>query len=434
MSTENRSSMERAAPAARPSDLKAILGGSVGNLIEYFDWYVYSATAIYFAPVFFPKADATAQLLNAALVFAIGFLMRPVGAWWFGRMADRVGRKTALTRSVLLMAAGSLVIAVTPGYDTLGLAAPALLLLARMAQGLSLGGEYGASATYLAEMAHPEHRGFWSSFLYVSLIAGQLLAVAVLLLLGRAVGEDALNAWAFRIPFVLGAIGALVALWLRSNIEETPSFHTAGQAAERGTLTALRRHPREFLTVVGLTLGGTVAFYTFTTYLQKFLVNSAGFSKDDANLLSAASLGYFMLLQPLVGALSDRIGRRRVLLGFGALGAAGFVPILNALLTARAFWPALLWAMAALTIVSGYTAVNSIVKAELFPAHVRALGVSLPYALTLSLFGGTAEYFALWFKQAGHEAWFFAYVAACVGVSGLVYLWMGDTKKSSRIG
>lgn len=433
MTTETRSFKEGAARAA-PSDLKAILGGSVGNLIEYFDWYVYSATAIYFAPVFFPKADATAQLLNAALVFAIGFLMRPVGAWWFGRMADRVGRKTALTRSVLLMAAGSLAIAATPGYDTLGLAAPAILLLARMAQGLSLGGEYGASATYLAEMAHPEHRGFWSSFLYVSLIAGQLLAVAVLLLLGRAVGEEALNAWAFRIPFVLGAIGALVALWLRSNIEETPSFHTTEQTAERGTLTALRRHPREFFTVVGLTLGGTVAFYTFTTYLQKFLVNSAGFSKDDANLISAASLGYFMLLQPVVGALSDRIGRRRVLLGFGALGALGFVPILDALLATRTFWPALLWAMAALTLVSGYTAVNSIVKAELFPAHVRALGVSLPYALTLSLFGGTAEYFALWFKQAGHEAWFFAYVAACVGVSGLVYAWMGDTKQSSRIG
>lgn len=432
MTTDARSTGNGTAQAAT-SDLKAILGGSVGNLIEYFDWYVYSSTAIYFAPVFFPKADATAQLLNAALVFAIGFLMRPVGAWWFGRMADRVGRKTALTRSVLLMAAGSLAIAVTPGYDTLGLAAPALLLLARMAQGLSLGGEYGASATYLAEMAHPEHRGFWSSFLYVSLIAGQLLAVAVLLLLGRIVGEAALNAWAFRIPFVLGAIGALVALWLRSNIEETPSFRSAGQDAERGTLTALCRHPREFLTVVGLTLGGTVAFYTFTTYLQKFLVNSAGFPKDEANLLSAASLAYFMLLQPIVGALSDRIGRRRVLLGFGALGCLGFVPILDSLLATRTFWPALLSAMAALTIVSGYTAVNSIVKAELFPAHVRALGVSLPYALALSVFGGTAEYIALWFKQAGNEEGFFVYVAACVGVSWAVYLWMGDTKTSSRI-
>lgn len=416
-----------------PSELKAIAGGTIGNLVEYFDWYVYSSAALYFAPVFFPKADATAQLMSAALVFAIGFLMRPIGAWYFGRMADRVGRRVALTRSVLLMATGSLLIAVTPGYDTIGVAAPLLLVLARMAQGLSLGGEYGASATYLSEAAHASRRGFWSSFIYVSVILGQLLAVTSLLVLHRVVGEAALNAWAFRVPFVLGAGAALVALWLRSSLEETTSFTAAAKHERRGTLSALREHPREFFTVVGLTLGGTVAFYTCTTYMQKFLVNTVGFSKDTANLLATGSLLWFMVLQPAFGAWSDRVGRRKVLLAFGLGGFVGFAPTLFVLSRTDSPLVALACLMVLLTIVSGYTSVNSIVKAELFPAHVRALGVSLPYALTLSVFGGTAEYFALWLKQAGLEPWFFVYVSLAAGVSGLVYLRMGDTKATSRI-
>lgn len=420
-------------PGANAGEVRAIVGGTIGNLVEYFDWYVYSSAAIYFAPIFFPKADATAQLMSAALVFAIGFLMRPIGAWYFGRMADRVGRRVALTRSVLLMAAGSLLIAVTPGYAQIGLAAPALLLVARMAQGLSLGGEYGASATFLSESASRERRGFWSSFIYVSVILGQLLAVGSLVVLHRAVGEAALSEWAFRVPFVLGAGAALVALWLRTSLEETASFKAAGAKENRGTLSELRQHPREFFTVVGLTLGGTVAFYTCTTYMQKFLVNTVGFAKDTANLLATCSLLWFMLLQPAFGALSDRIGRRRVLLSFGVLGFLAFAPTLYALSQTQSEWIALACLLAMLTIVSGYTSVNAIVKAELFPAHVRALGVALPYALTLSLFGGTTEYFALWLKQAGLEPWFFVYVSLTAGISAVVYWRMPDTREASRI-
>ena len=353
-------------PVPRPGRLRSIFGGSVGNLVEWYDWYVYSAFSLYFAKAFFPPASQTAQLLNAAAVFAVGFLMRPVGGWLLGRYADRHGRRAALTVSVLLMCSGSLLIALTPAYATIGVAAPALLVLARLLQGLSVGGEYGASATYLSEMAGQRHRGFWSSFQYVTLIMGQLLALAVLLLLQRLLDPDSLDAWGWRVPFFIGAACAVVAVWLRRGLEETAAFtqqkHAAGSTTRptaASTIAALAQHPRAVLTVVGLTAGGTVAFYTFTTYAQKFLVNTAGFTRADATLVSAGSLLLFMCLQPLVGAISDRVGRRPVLTTFGVVGTLGTVPLMTALGTAttttQAFWLLVL----ALTAVSGYTATVS---------------------------------------------------------------------------
>ena len=412
--------------------LRSILGGSIGNLVEWYDWYAYSAFSLYFAKAFFPPADQTAQLLNAAAVFAIGFLMRPLGGWLMGRYADRHGRRTALTASVLLMCAGSLLIAVTPSYATIGVAAPALLVLARMMQGVSVGGEYGASATYLSEMAGQRHRGFWSSFQYVTLIMGQLLALGVLLVLQRTMSVPELEAWGWRIPFVIGAACALVAVFLRRGIAETAAFTKASAAAPQlGGFASLRLHPRAVATVFGLTAGGTVAFYTFTTYAQKFLVNTAGFSKSDATLVSAASLAIFMCVQPLVGAISDRVGRRPVLMVFGVVGVLGTLPLLTALSHASSNAAALALLTLALLVVSGYTAINAVVKAELFPAGVRALGVAFPYAIAVSVFGGTAEYLALWFKQVGHEGWFYWYVSACIAASLVVYATMPETRDSA---
>jgi MFS transporter, MHS family, alpha-ketoglutarate permease len=415
--------------------LRSIIGGSVGNLVEWYDWYVYSAFSLYFAKAFFPPADQTVQLLNAAAVFAVGFLMRPIGGWLMGRYADRHGRRAALTVSVLLMCAGSLVIAVTPSYATIGVAAPALLVIARMMQGVSVGGEYGASATYLSEMAGHTHRGFWSSFQYVTLIMGQLLALGVLLVLQRTLSVQELEQWGWRIPFVIGAACALVAVRLRRGIGETAAFTkqaTAGVSAE-SALASLMKHPRAVLTVFGLTAGGAVAFYTFTTYAQKFLVNTAHFSKDDATLVSAASLAIFMCVQPLVGALSDRIGRRPVLIAFGVIGTLGTRPLLSALATASSVGSALLLLTLALLVVSGYTAINAVVKAELFPADVRALGVAFPYAIAVSMFGGTAEYLALWFKNLGHEGWFYWYVSALIASSLVVYAVMPETRHSQAM-
>src|SRR3569833_2313635 len=307
--------------------IKSIIGGSLGNLVEWYDWYAYTAFTLYFSGAFFPKENETVQLLYSAGIFAIGCLMRPIGGWLMGTYADRKGRKAALTFSVLLMSIGSLIIAISPGYKQIGVAAPLLLVLARIIQGISVGGEYGTSATYLSEMATKKHRGFYSSFQYVTLIMGQLLALGVLVLLQQAfLTEKQLHEWGWRIPFFIGAVLAVTVMYLRRSLYESVDINDdAGERSKRGTFKALAAHPRAVLTVFGLTVGGTVAFYTFTTYMQKFLVNTSGFSKSSATLISTLTLVILMLLQPVLGLLSDKIGRKPILFAFGVLGVFFFV-------------------------------------------------------------------------------------------------------------
>ncbi|MFN3674729.1 MAG: MFS transporter [Sphingomonas pseudosanguinis] len=415
--------------------LKSIIGGSTGNLVEWFDWYVYSAFTLYFAPHFFPSENRTAQLLSAAAVFAVGFIMRPIGAWIMGIYADRKGRKAGLTLSVTLMCAGSLIIAITPGYATIGLAAPALLVIARLMQGLSVGGEYGASATYLSEMAGKDRRGFFSSFQYVTLISGQLLAICVLLILQTTMSEAALDEWGWRIPFALGAVLAVVVFYIRRGLAETKSFENTKKdgAPRSGLIQLFTKHPRETMTVMLLTAGGTLAFYAYSIYMQKFLVNTSGFSREVASQINAVTLFVFMLLQPVAGGLSDRIGRKPLMVAFGIAGVLFTYPIFSTLETTRDPMVAGALVMAALIIVTGYTSINAVVKAELFPAHIRALGVALPYALANTIFGGTAESVALLFKRAGFEQGFYWYVTAMIGISLIVYLRMRDTAKNSQI-
>ena len=432
---ENLSSFGRPA-ISRRERLHSILGGSVGNLIEWYDWYVYSAFTLYFAPIFFPSDDSTAQLLNAAAIFAVGFIMRPIGAWIMGIYADRKGRKAGLTLSVMLMGGGSLMIAVIPGYATIGVAAPALLLLARLMQGLSVGGEYGASATYLSEMAQQEHRGFFSSFQYVTLIAGQLLALCILLLLQLALTEHQLESWGWRVPFVIGGLMAIGVYRLRRGLRETEAFEDSTATADQPQSSGwnlLYRHPREVLLVMALTAGGTLAFYAYSTYMQKFLVNSAGFGRQTSTAIMASALFIYMLLQPMAGWLSDRIGRKPLLLGFGISGVLFTVLIFTTLEKVTSSFSAFLLVLAGLVIVTGYTSINAVVKAELFPANIRALGVALPYALANTLFGGTAEYVALWLKHADQESGFYWYVTGMIALSLIVYVRMQDTRRSSRI-
>lgn len=415
--------------------VRSIIGGSLGNLVEWYDWYVYSAFALYFSGAFFPSDDKTAELLKSAGVFALGFLMRPIGGWLMGTYADKKGRKAALTASVLMMSVGSLIIALIPTYDTIGVAAPLLLVLARIIQGLSVGGEYGTSATYLSEMATQKHRGFYSSFQYVTLIMGQLLALGVLVLLQRAfLTEEQLHSWGWRIPFAIGAVLAISVMYLRRSLQESVEIPLEEPDKDkRGSLKALAAHPKAVLTVIGLTMGGTLAFYTFTTYMQKFLVITSGFSNGDATLISTLTLAIFMLLQPLFGLLSDKVGRKPLLIGFGVFGAVATVPILTMLSHTNNFWVAFALIMTALIIISGYTSINAVVKAELFPANIRALGVGFPYGVAVSIFGGTAEQVALSFKKGGHEQWFYWYVTGCILVSLIVYMLMRDTKKYSKI-
>lgn len=415
--------------------LKSIFIGSVGNLVEWYDFYAYAAFALYFAHLFFPGDNVVVQQLNAALLFAFGFIVRPIGGMLFGHVADHYGRRTALTWSVLLMCFGSLMIAVTPTYASIGIAAPAMLFVARLIQGLSLGGEYGTSATYLSEVAHEKHRGFFSSFQYVTLIGGQLLAILVLLLLQKVfLTHEQLMDWGWRIPFVIGACLAIVAALMRRELHETAAFVEAKKSGPRESSTkALMKYPREVLLVVGMTMGGTAAFYTYTTYMQKFLKLSANLTNDQTTMVTFGSLLFAMFLQPVYGALSDKIGRRWLLIGFGVAGTLFTIPLLTALQNAQSALQAFFLVAAAWIIVSGYTSINAVVKAELFPTRVRATGVGLPYAVTVSIFGGTAEPIALWFKSIGHENWFYYYLTGCIATSLVVYLFMRDTKTESAM-
>ena len=412
-----------------------IFKGSLGNLIEWYDWYVYSAFAIYFSAEFFPKGNPTIQLLNTAGVFAIGFLMRPIGSLLMGRYADRYGRRAALTLSITIMAGGSLVIACTPGYSSIGVLSPIILVLARLIQGLSLGGEYGTSATYLSEMASSGRRGFYSSFQYVTLVAGQLVALGVQIVLQQVLSETEMFSWGWRIPFVIGAIGALVVLWLRRTMDESEQFSKMGSETRKnaGTIKTLMKYPKAVLTVIALTLGGTVAFYTYTTYLQKFMINTVGIDKESVSWINFFALLIFVVLQPLAGMLSDKIGRRPLLLGFGIFGTLLTVPLFLLMQQTRNPIIAFLLMMLGLIIITGYTSINAIVKAELFPTEIRALGVGLPYSLTVAVFGGTAELIALWLKNIGVESLFFFYVAACIAVSLIAYWRMGESSKTSHI-
>ena len=410
----------------------AIVGGSSGNLVEWYDFYVYSFTALYFASEFFPAGDQTTQLLNAAGIFAAGFLMRPIGSWFFGRIADKRGRRVSMMIAVIMMCAGSLMVAVLPTYASIGTAAPALLLFARLLQGLSVGGEYGTSATYMSEVALHKHRGFFASFQYVTLIGGQLLAVLVLVIMQQFLSSAELKAWGWRIPFAIGAVAAVVAFFLRRSLAETTSDAARHQNGA-GTIKGVFRYPRSFFTVLGFTAGGSLIFYTFTTYMQKYLVNTAGMDAKAASRVMTVVLLCYMLLQPVFGAISDKIGRRNSMLCFGACAVLTTVPILSALAHVAGPYAAFGLVILALAGVSFYTSISGLVKAELFPMHVRALGVGLSYAIANAAFGGSAEYVALWFKSIGMESTFFWYVTVICGIALIAAISMPDTRRQGHL-
>jgi MHS family alpha-ketoglutarate permease-like MFS transporter len=359
--------------------------------------------------------------------------MRPIGGWLFGRIADRRGRRVSMVISVVMMCTGSFVIAVLPTYATIGIAARVLLLLARLAQGLSVGGEYGTVATYMSEVSIAGRRGLFSSFQYVTLIGGQLLAVLVLVLLQQVLDEPQLKAFGWRIPFAVGGLAAVVALFLRRSLPETLTERTRSNKSA-GTLTGLwRNHRRAFLTVIGLTAGGSLSFYTFTTYMQKYLVNTAGMSAKTASLVMTAALFIYMVMQPVFGLLSDSLGRRRCLLLFGGLATVSTYPLLAALGAVGSPLAALLLVVCALMIISFYTSISGVFKAEMFPVNVRALGVGLSYAVGNALFGGTAEYVALWFRHREMESGFFVYVTVLSAVAFVTALAMGRRYDENRL-
>ena len=417
--------------------IKSVFAGSIGNMIEWFDWFVYTTFAIYFAGQFFPKGDTTAQLLNTAAIFAVGFLARPIGGWVLGRLSDRQGRKAGLTITVTMMSFSALLIAVAPNYDTAGYVGAGMLVIARILQGLSVGGEYATSAAYLTEVSKKGWRGLGGSFQYISVTLGQIAGVLLLIVLQFLLSEQQLNSWGWRIPFVIGTLAALAVFYLRRGMHETDAYSALEKNdtnAKRGTLAEVWKHRKAAFLVLALTLGGSVAYYTYTTYLTSYLVNSVGLSKQAAAQINFVALVFFLFLLPLGGYISDKIGRRPVMIFFG-LGTTVFTyPIMQGMQDSPTWLWCLLYTLLGLTFVAGYSSVNAVVKAELFPTEVRTVGVAIPYNIAQAVFGGTAAYIALALRNAGHENYFFIYVSVCAAISLITYVFMRETRDVDLVG
>ena len=337
--------------------------------------------------------------------------MRPIGSWLFGRIADKHGRKQSMVISIALMAVSSFLFALLPTYEQVGMVAPFLLLMVRLLQGLSVGGEYGAVATYMSEIALKGHRGFYASFQYVTLSGGQLLASLVGVILLAFMSEQQLMDGGWRIPFVIGGIAAIISLLARSKLEETLS-HEDSEKKESGSLRELfKKHWATFLLVVGYTSAGSLTFYVLTVY-SKTYITSLGIDGKTVGYMMTCALFVYMIAQPLFGAISDRIGRRASMLAFSAGSAILIYPVMVIAMRHFSYSPVIvtLLLIFLMMFLSFYTSISGLIKAEMFPPHVRALGVGFSYAVANAIFGGSAPAVALQFKQAGVENEFFIYV------------------------
>ncbi|MEN5101511.1 MFS transporter [Stenotrophomonas sp. TWI273] len=444
--------MSTSVPAtAAPSDRAALrrsisntLKGSAGNLVEWYDVYVYSVFAVYFESQFFSAADKNSTMYVWA-IFAATFLMRPIGAWYFGRFADRYGRRLALTVSVTVMAACSFLIAITPTASQIGIWAAVILLFARLLQGFATGGEYGTSATYMSEAAIPGRRGFLSSFHYVTLVGGHVLAQLTLLGMLTFWDKPEISAWGWRVAFGIGGIAAIVVFWLRRSMDEslqTDSIEAArdGRAKASGSMRELFVNQwRPLLLCFLITAGGTVAFYTYSVNGPKMI--QSAFAGDDVmtgTMINLGVLTFLMVLQPIGGWLSDMVGRKSLLVFFGIGGVLYSWYLITELPNQHDPFMAFLVLGIGFVILTGYTSINAVVKAELFPTHVRALGVGFGYAMANSLFGGTAPLLYQGALKTGQVGMFAVYVTAIIAVSLVVYMffltnkgpnWLDGTRK-----
>ncbi|HLU75309.1 MAG TPA: MFS transporter [Nonomuraea sp.] len=405
------------------SRVRQLLAASVGNVVEWYDWYAYSFLTVYFSAQIFPETDNPfVPVLSAFGIFAVGFFMRPLGGLLVGAFADRYGRKSAMTFTILLMGAGSLMIALTPTYEVAGVLGPVVLTLARLVQGLSVGGEFAAATTFLVESAPPGRRGLFSSFQYVSTTIGQLLASGLAALLATILIEPDMNSWGWRIPFVIGALISLVGLWIRRGAEETSTLAEdirQGKAERPGMFDFLRHYPGKSALIVGITIAGTVAYYTWTTFLPTYAQQNVDFDKADSLTVSTIALVFFMILQPLLGMLSDKVGRKPMLLAFGLGFTILPVPLLGML--TDAFASLLVIQCVGMVFLGCFTSISAAVNAELFPTRVRAAGAGFPYSLTVALFGGTAPFIGTAMANADATYLFPWYMSALALISTLVY-------------
>ncbi|MFI7638508.1 MFS transporter [Nonomuraea sp. NPDC049400] len=408
------------------SRVRQLMAASIGNVVEWYDWYAYTFLATYFSAQVFPKSEGgLVALLSAYGVFAVGFFMRPLGGLLVGAFADRFGRKAAMTFTIVLMGAGSLLLGLTPTYEAVGLLSPIILTLARLIQGLSVGGEFAAATTFLVESAPHGRRGLFSSFQYVSTTIGQLLASGLAALLASILVKEDMGSYGWRIPFIVGAVISLVGLWIRKGADETSAVAEEiqrGEAKRPKLFEFLVGYPRAAATIVGITIAGTVAYYTWTSFLPIYAQITVKFDAAQSLQVGTISLFVFMLLQPLLGMLSDRVGRKPMLITFGVAFLVLPVPLLN--LLSNSFASLLVVQLIGMLFLGCFTSISAAVNSELFPTRVRAAGAGFPYSLTVALFGGTAPLIGTALQKAGNVEVFPYYMSALALISLLVYIFV----------
>jgi MHS family alpha-ketoglutarate permease-like MFS transporter len=400
-----------------------------GNAFEWYDWNIYTTFSVFFASQFFTSGSAGSDLLATLAIFAVGFVARPFGGLLFGWLADRTGRQPAMTLAVAVAAIGSLIIAVTPTAGTIGIAAPIVLLLARLIQGLAQGGELPAAQTYLAEVAPPPRRGLWSSLIYFSGSLGTLSGTVLGAILAAELSHAQMTSFGWRIPFLLGAVIGLFAVVMRKRMAETPVFtHSTSTGPRTPIWQQFVAHPMLLLRVIGLTAGGTITFYLWSVAAPPFAIQQRGTDPSGALWAASAATVLFILVLPLWGALSDRIGRRPVLMISWVLLAVLLFP-LEGLIQGQA-WQLLVAMGVALLLTAGVSAIAPALFAEMFPTGIRAVGFGVPYSLAIALFGGTAPYLQAYFDQHHNTTAFYWWVIALVAVSVVTIALSPETRGS----
>lgn len=440
MTTSSASSPDVDPIKLTPRGRKALIAGGIGNTVEWVDWSVYSIFSSIFAHHFFPPGNDAAALLATLAIFAAGFIMRPIGALVLGAYTDRLGRKKGLVLTIGMMAGAAVIIAITPSFSTIGYFAPVILLLARLFQGFSAGGEFGTSSAFMVESAAPQRRAFAGSWQQVSVGAGGLIASGMGYVITSTLPASFVDSWGWRIAFFIGAILGLVGLWLRVSVEETDSFtdmdtarkHAASQdpqSIKKNTSSAIAmftKHPMATLRVFGITIAGTLLYYMWVSYMPTYAHITTGIPLSKALLANVISLIVFVILLPFAGILSDLIGRKPTMTIF----AGGFMVIAWPAFTFMHgnFWVLLGIELVGMILLLGYSGNCAVIMAEQFPPEVRAAGIGFPYALAVAIFGGTAPYITTWFASNGHIdlVWLYCAAAGLIGV--VVYLTMPETK------
>lgn len=407
--------------------LKQLAAASAGNALEWFDWYVYAMLVVYFAPQFFPDTgDSLVPLLGAMAIFAVGFFARPVGGLVIGMLADKFGRKAMLSSTVIGMGVGSLIIGLAPTYAQVGIIAPMILVFARLLQGASAGGEYAAGSAFLIESAPEGRRGLFSSFFYVSATLANLTAIIVSAVLANTLSTADMESWGWRLPFIAGALAAVAGYWIRTHAEETLKAEPAdGKRKKVRMFDFFREHPKQAFQIFGLTAAPALVFYIWTSYLPTYARITVGLDIKVGLITGSISLAVFLVLQPLFGLLSDKIGRKPMLIVFGLFFVFGTVPLLNSL--TGSFTSLLIVQLTGLIFIALWSSISSAIASELFPTRLRSSGIGFPYALAVALFGGTGPYVATWMVDNGNIGFFGWYVTAIAVISTLVFFRLPET-------